>query len=118
MTIYENMMGKNSIYIEQINGFKSLRDEWCHEDATAPSDDVIERSKEFASYLQSIGEGIFQVAPGPDGEIMIELRRDSKTIEFLFYPDRTKYVDFSSHRPSQGLLTDEKLPQLLASLHA
>jgi hypothetical protein len=118
LSINENMIGKNAIYIEQLNGFKSLRDEWDPEEATAPSEDVIERSKDFASYLQAIGEGIFQVAPGPNGEVLIELRNHEKSVEFLFYPNRTKFVNLTTDKPSQGLFTIDMLSNLLASLNA
>jgi hypothetical protein len=110
-------VGINSNHIAMLKSYRQLENNWDENESLAPTEQVIEDAIRFAEFLQSIGENIYQVAPGPNGEIMIELRNKEKSIEFLFYSNRTKYVDFSTEHPTQGLLNDEILPQLLASLN-
>jgi hypothetical protein len=77
----------------------------------------------LASYLlkllQSFGQKAFHVAPGPRGEIMIDLRNKDKSIELLFYGDKAKFVMFSdSSDPKQGTFELNMLPELIKWLNA
>lgn len=111
--------GINARFIQVLENFRLLGDNWDENDAVAPKKNNLEDAIRFVKYLQAIGENVFQVAPGPSGEIMIELRNKEKSIEFLFYPNKTKVVDFTEpSKPKQGPYTQESLQTLLTSLNA
>lgn len=93
--------------LETLDSFKTLQ--W--EEAINPSHQLIENVKFFVSLLRTEP---YQVAPGPNGEISLEFRNKEKSIEILFYPDFTKYVDIQ--RKLQGDFKIEMLDPLLSSI--
>ena len=100
--------------IEAIQLFKNLYDNWDEQDAIAPSENTIQAAITFANQMTVARQKIYHVAPGPNGEILIDLRNKDKSIEVLFYPEKTKYVTIAeSEAPTQGLLTLENLKNLL-----
>jgi hypothetical protein len=111
-------MGINSSHIDVLESFRILPDGWDGDDAVRPSIQVLEEAISFTKYLQSVGEKVYHVAPGPNGEIMIELRDGENAIEFLVYPSKFKYVLLTPERTSQGLYDPTLLPKLLETLHA
>lgn len=105
--------------IQKLKNIGLLQDNWDGDDALAPSIKVIRRAEYFLKVLQSAGQNIFHVTPGPVGEIMVDLRKNGNSVEILFYPEKTKYVFFpATGRPEQGEFQLEKLPELLNWLNA
>lgn len=113
-----NSMGINSNFIDILESFRILDHNWDSYGGDAPMREVLDRAISFVKGLQLLNEVVYQVAPGPNGEIMIELRNGGKSIEFLFYPTKTKYVDFTNENaPKQGAYAAELLTNLLRALH-
>jgi hypothetical protein len=116
--ILSKHMGINSGFLDVLESFRMLRQNWDSYGGDAPNNEVIDIAISFIKQLQLRNQPVYQVAPGPDGEIMVELRSGEKSIEFLFYRNRTKYVDFTNpDAPKQAPYSAESLSRLLESLH-
>ena len=95
-----------------------LKDNWDEDGALAPSIEVLRRASFMVGYLDGTGQKVYNVAPGPKGEIMVDIRNGDKSLELLFYSDKTKYVKFNGNeKPEQGLFENELLPQLMSWLN-
>src|SRR5471030_3140156 len=101
----------NENAIKALENISLLEDNWDGEDAMAQPKDVIAKVSELIFKLGAVGQEIFNVVPGFDGEIVIYLRNGNKTMEILFYPNKSKYVtlDASNNDAQQGVYDDGTL---------
>lgn len=104
-----------NIRIENLlNSMELLGDNWDEDDAIAPNPSCLKLTKDIVSRMNEIGQSIYQVAPGPNGEIMLDFRNGGKSFELLFYPDKKIWCTFGdTSYPRQGDFTDDSLSKLL-----
>jgi len=108
----------NEREIQLLREYKRLEDNWDGEEAKAPSKRALMAALYLVKVLQAFGQKVFHVAPGPRGEILVDLRNKNKSIELLLYEDRFKFVRFSeTERPEQGNFELNMLPGLLKWLN-
>ncbi|MFN0035498.1 MAG: hypothetical protein ACKVUS_10535 [Saprospiraceae bacterium] len=108
----------NERVLPLLDEFKTLKENWDEEGALPPSPAVIRRAEELVRSLQITGQKIFHVAPGPNGEIMVDLRENEKSIEILFYPNKARFVQFPAvGQPTTGDFNDDQLPKILKWLN-
>lgn len=109
----------NERVIRLLDEFKRLPENWDEDGAKAPSRKAIQLAESLVRSLELTGQKVYHVAPGPLGEIMVDLRENGKSVEILFYPDKVRYVRFSSAgSPEQGEYNPDLLPLILEWLHA
>jgi len=79
--------GINERILSLLKSYKKLNDNWDFDDALAPSLNVIDISELIVMTFQKIGQKIYHTAPGPNGEIMLDIRdsKNSKSIEIIIY---------------------------------
>jgi hypothetical protein len=108
----------NRRIISLINEFKTLRDNWDEDGGLAPNVSAIRFAENLVRQLQKTGQKVFHTAPGPNGEVMVDLRENGKSLEIIFYPTKARYVKFPSQGdPIQGDFNDEIFPTLLKWLN-
>lgn len=116
--------------IETMNGrifnllkeFETLHDNWDEDDAVAPDSLAISRAKYVTHILENAGQSLFSAAPGPNGEVMLDLRNkeNAKSVEIIFYPNRSVAVFFpaeGSAIPFQKEFDVTELPKILEWLN-
>lgn len=97
-----------------LSSISKLADNWDGEDAIAPTESVLIDAHRCLTLLTMVGQKIYNLAPGPNGEIMISLKGKSGELELLFYPNKTKYVKLpNTGSPTQGKLIFNELFDLL-----
>ena len=70
-----------------------LKDNWDEEGAKAPTENTVWRAYYLAKNIECVKrQKIHAVVPGPNGEILIWLKKDDKDLEIIFYPDKKKTV--------------------------
>jgi len=81
-----------------------LKDNWDEDGAKAPIGSVISIAKGITTLLSKHGQPIFHIAPGSNGEVMLDIRNKNKTksVEILLYQDKAVAVLF----PEQGTASD------------
>jgi len=107
----------NQLLIE----FESLENNWDEDDALAPLKDSIFKAKFLTALFNKHGQQIYHAAPGPNGEIMLDVRnkQKNKSIEFIFYSNKSVYVSISSEeKPNQGNFNEDKLPEIMNWLNS
>lgn len=97
--------GINMRILSLLKSYRKLSNNWDFDDALAPSDTVITKSESIALMLQKIGQKIYHTAPGPNGEIMLDLRDIDhlKSIEIIVYDNKINLV----YIPETSLPTQE-----------
>jgi hypothetical protein len=107
--------GLNHRHLPAIVGYEQLRDDWDHDGATAPSRQTVLVALDLALLLTVTGQPIYHTAPGPVGEIMLNLRNGNRSAELLAYPNgRNKFVRLApGEPPQQGELTPDSLRETL-----
>lgn len=99
-----------------LDEFSMLQNDWDEEGALAPGIDVLEKARSLVYILKNHGLRIFHAAPGPNGEIMIDIRNQEKrkSVEIIFYYNRSVAVKFpESGYPEQQEFNYDLLPELL-----
>lgn len=92
MSVIVNNAGINSRIIQNIIEYKNLEDNWDFDDARAPTDKLIQKALYISRLLQKYGQKIYHSAPGPNGEIMLDIRSKSKSFEIIIYDHKTNIV--------------------------
>lgn len=100
--------------------FESLEDNWDEDDAKAPFKNTISNAKHLTSLFNRHSQKIYHAAPGPNGEIMLDLRNrtNSKSVEIIFYSTKAFYVSLSNKGPKQDKFENEKLPEIMNWLNS
>lgn len=112
------LTGINCAMLERVNEFENLQNDWDEEGAIAPSQKVIDLARGIIIHFSAIGQEVFNVVPGPNGEILVDIRNNDKSIEFIFYHNRAKAVLFSGNQaPRQQNFDFNILPDLLKWLN-
>ncbi|MBL0911653.1 MAG: hypothetical protein IBJ09_04715 [Bacteroidia bacterium] len=117
---FSNPYALNSRIIELLNAYSELKNNWDEDGALAPSPTAVQRARFLASLLERHGHPIFHAAPGPDGEIMLDIRNKTKkrSVEIIFYPNREVVVFFpDTEQPYQEVFADDKMPEILQWLN-
>lgn len=112
--------GLNARIHKLLEEFASLEDNWDEDDALAPDQLALIRAEFLTTLLEKHGQPIFHAAPGPIGEVLLDLRdkNKSKSVEIIFYKNRTNVVFFpSSGTPFQEQFEIQNLPQILEWLN-
>lgn len=110
-----------NIRIENLlNSMEQLEDNWDEDDAIIPDSSCLKFAKDIVSRMDKLGQYIYQIAPGPNGEVMLDFRKgDKKMLCLTFHPRmrtfatvfRTGSIDDNEY--TNGDFTMEKLPELL-----
>lgn len=109
----------NLIEIARINEFQKLPVGWDSYDAATVSPVAAEDSIAFIRQLDVFDIDVYQTSPGPNGEIMVQVKEGSSEIEFLFYENKVKYITFCNNEfNTQGNYSKELLPELIEWLRA
>jgi hypothetical protein len=116
----ENPYNLNSFHITSIQKFKNLNDNWDEDGAIAPSLKTINDAVSIARHLNLVGQKIYHTSPGPNGEILISLRKNDKDVELLIYSDKlSRIVTISDkEKPSQKELNTSNLQVTLSWLNS
>ncbi|MFV8328503.1 hypothetical protein [Flavobacterium sp. ZS1P14] len=108
--------GINERILNLLKSFRKLNDNWDFDDALAPSIKVINVSELITMTFQKIGQKIYHTAPGPNGEVMLDIRdsKNSKSIEIIIYDDKINIVFIPEKElPTQEYFEFSKLKNYL-----
>lgn len=110
----------NKREIQLLQEYKQFNSNWDFEDAIAPASEAILLAEYIMKAMEKMGQKVFHVAPGPSGEIMVDIRNGNRSLELLFYPNtNNKYVFFPENNElEQGDFQFSLLPKLLNRLNA
>lgn len=100
--------------------FSQLQDNWDEDGGLAPNHLALNSARNISLLLKKSGQKIYHAAPGPNGEIMLDIRSIGlgKSIEIIFYPNKAFYVTFSNTgKPQQGDFKNSILSHLLEWLN-
>lgn len=112
--------GLNARIHKLLEEFTSLEDNWDEDEALAPHPLALNNAEFLTTLLEKHGQPIFHAAPGPNGEILLDLRDKAKTksVEIIFYHNRTTVVYFpASGTPAQEQFELQNLPMILEWLN-
>ena len=73
--------------IGKLKSFSKLQENWDSYGALPPQQDTIEHAVSFVKALDRGGEPVYFTAPGPNGEILVELKKGNRTVEVTFEED-------------------------------
>lgn len=108
----------NSRILNLLDEITLLKDNWDGDGAKAPDSNALQATRAIIHTMNSMGQSIFHIAPGPLGEIMLDFRNKNKSFELIFYPDKWKYVTFSeTEKSKQGSFDIESFSELLSWLN-
>ena len=103
-----------------LDNLKNLDADWDGE-FLKPDLEAISDAMSFVRQLFKLNPStkIEQACPGAMGEIVIELRKNEKSVEFIFYPNKKwKYVSVGGERlPEQGIFELKNLSNIIIWLN-
>ena len=71
-----------SIY-NTIESFRLLKDNWDSYNAIKPSDSIIKKSIDLLIWLNASQIDVYFSAPTRDGDVLLELKNNDKSVEFI-----------------------------------
>jgi hypothetical protein len=100
-------------------GFKNLKENWDSYGAAAPDQNAINNAIEFVNRAYELNLPLYFVAPGVNGEVMIEFKAgDDKAAEIYFNPDNsTEMLLFIGDDSFFEGTIDKDLNQLIDFMH-
>lgn len=110
----------NSKIMSLLNEYSTLPDNWDEDGAKAPDRNALKSANALTMLLSKHGQPIFHTAPGPNGEIMLDIRNKNKirSIEIILYGERSVAVLFSEDgTASQQIFNTEYLGEMLQWLN-
>ncbi len=111
----DRLSGNALEMLERMSSFAKLPENWDSYGAGTPTVDAIQAGKIFIEQLAEQGQQVDFTAPGPNGEVSVELKSGSKYMEFVFYPaGKWRYTAFDNKvLVKQGSYETKDLPSLL-----
>lgn len=108
------LSGEARRILEILEGFKQLGENWDTYQAPAPSPSVIRQAEKIVRRLDAEGAPFFFTAPGPSGEIVLELESQKKAVEIYFYADEpSDFVLFDGDQSVREGFTDQDFHQII-----
>lgn len=81
--------------LSKIKTFSQLRENWDSYGAEPPSKAALQNALSFVKTLDRQRLPVFFTAPGPNGEVLVELKTNHKSVEITFEPDESaSYAKF------------------------
>lgn len=81
--------------LSKIKSFSSLKAGWDSYGAEPPSNVAIHNSLRLVKSLDRQRVAVYFTAPGPNGEVLVELKRGNKSVEVTFEPNgESTYAKF------------------------
>lgn len=79
--------GKISDLLDRLRKLEALEDNWDSYGAKKPTTNALKSANKFLRKYHSTGLPFYFIAPGVDGEVMIEFSRGNKAAELYFNED-------------------------------
>lgn len=115
---YESISYPHRVEIQKIRSFSELEKNWDSYDAQEISSDVISQAVDLIKEIDKLDEEVYFSSPGPNGEVMVELKRKDKEVEIIIYKEKMKYVTFENGDfEKQGEFKIQILPEIIAWLN-
>jgi hypothetical protein len=116
VVIHLDEINLNKKIISLLEEFSNLQNNWDEDEAIAPDENTLSKAKSLVYTLEKRGQKIYHAAPGPNGEIMLDIRNPNRTksLEIIFYINKSVVVSFPEKRtPFQNSFSVLDLPDLL-----
>lgn len=123
ITIFDsvkNDIGINSRILQLLSKFSSLEHGWDGDDGQPPSPAAILYANYLCKLLGNRGIKIYHSAPGPRGEIMLDIRAEkgSRSVEIILYSDRAFAVMIDpTMLPTQNMFQIDDLNKYIKFLN-
>lgn len=117
----QNILSLNQRVLQLLDEFELLDENWDQDDALKPSVKAIVNARTITRILSKHGQPVYHTAPGPNGEILLDIRNrvKNKSFELIFYTDRAVAVTFPEEgQPKQISFSTDILPDLLKWLNS
>lgn len=88
--------------VQKLNKFAFLPANWDGYNADAPSQVAIKQARYFVYQFNQEEIQVYFTAPGPNGEVLLELKNDKKAVEIYFYEEtESDYCLFEQNNPNR-----------------
>lgn len=114
--ISSKSLSKRNVHeINKIKLFADLDSSWDSYNAEQISKQVIKDGIRFIEGINEYSHDVYFSAPGPNGEISLEIKNGTKNAEFLIYPgSRAKFLLFNGDQfLRQGNASIKILPEII-----
>lgn len=107
----------NASEIAHVKSYAKLLENWDSYGSAPISGIAITKAIDFIKAIDKFDLEVYLSAPGPNGEVMVQLKNQDKEIEVVCYASNDKYVLFQANIfINQGNYTPEILRELVAWL--
>ena len=94
----------NAQQIRKIKSFLNLEENWDSYGAAPIVEHCVQSAIDFVKRLDDKYQEVYFVAPGPNGEVLVELKAEERSIEVIFDEDDVEYAKYEN-----GDVVDEEI---------
>ena len=110
----ESISLNNKLQIQRVKDLAKLDSNWDGDNSLKINEVSIKNAISLIESLNDLSCEVYFTAPGPNSDILIQLKNNYKEIEFILYPNKSKFVLFSNNSlVEQGNLSFGELPNLI-----
>ncbi len=108
----------NRLEIQKLKSYSQLEDNWDSYGAQKITEDIINQAIDLVGAIDKLDEEVYFSSPGPNGEILIQIKKGEKEAELLLYRESSKYVTFDNAEfAKQGEFKTHILPEIIEWLN-
>lgn len=114
---FDEISSINASEIAHIKSYAKLQENWDGYGSDSISGKAINKAIDFIKAIDKFDLEVYLSSPGPNGEVMVQLRNQDKEMEVVCYDDKDKYVLFHANNfVNQGDYSPPLLQELVAWL--
>ena len=115
---YGNLSYTNRLEIQKVKSFSELGKNWDSYDAEEISSEVINKAIDLIKEIDTFEEEVYFSSPGPNGEVMVQIKKEEKEVELIVYQNKLKYVTFNKNNfEKQGEFSSKILAEIVEWLN-
>ena len=93
----------NGQQIWKLKSFLNLKENWDSYGAAPAIEHCVQNAINFIKRLDEKYQEVYFVAPGPNGEVLVELKNSERSVEIIFDENITEYIKYEGNDATEDI---------------
>ena len=97
-----NIFG-NTQQIQKLKSFLNLKENWDSYSAAPAIEHCVQSAIDFIKRFDEKYQEVYFVAPGPNGEVLVELKNSERSVEVIFDENIIEYIKYEGNDATEDI---------------